>query len=56
MFEVNFIENNCEEESEGEENELLFLDKLFRNECYYINEKTYVGYPDIRVPFKKKFI
>ena len=30
------------------ENEPLFLDELFKDECDYINEKTYV------VPFKKK--
>ena len=50
-FEVNFIENNCDEESEGIENESLFLDELFKNEYDYINEKTYVGDPNFRVPF-----
>jgi len=55
-FEVNFIENNCENESEGVENEPLFLDELFMNECDYINEKTYIRDPDFRVPFKKKEI
>jgi len=55
-FEVYFVENNCDEESEGLENETLFLDKLFKNECDYINEKTYVGEPNFRVPFKKKEI
>jgi len=39
-FEVNFIENNCEEKSENIENESLFLDELFKDECDYINEKT----------------
>ena len=53
-FEVNFIENNCDEDSEGIENESLFLDKLFKNEGDYINEKTYVGDPNFRVPFKKR--
>ena len=53
IFEVNFIENNYEEESEGIENESLFLDELFKDECNYINEKTYVGDPNFRVPFKK---
>jgi len=54
MFEVNFIENNCEEESEGIENEPLFLDELFKDECDYINKKTYVGDLNFRVPFKKR--
>jgi len=53
-FEVNFVENNCDEESEGIENKSLFLDKLFKNECDYINEKAYVRDPNFRVPFKKK--
>ena len=39
-FEVNFIENNYEEKSEGIENEPLFLDELFKDKCDYINEKT----------------
>ena len=52
-FEVNFVENNCDEESEGIENKSLFLDELF-NECDYINEKAYIGDPNFRVPFKKK--
>ena len=50
-FEVNFIENNSEKESEGIENESLFLDKLFKNEGDYINEKAYVVDPNFRVPF-----
>jgi len=50
-FEVNFIKNNCEEESKGIENESLFLDKLFKDECDYINEKTYIGDPNFRVLF-----
>ena len=50
-FEVNFIENICEKESE---NESLFLDELFEDKCDYINEKTHVGDPNFRVPFKKK--
>ena len=50
MFEANFIENNCDEESEGIENEPLLLDELFKDECDYINEKTYVE-PNFRVPF-----
>ena len=37
-FEVNFIENNCEEKSEGIENESLFPDELFEDTCDYINE------------------
>jgi len=53
-FEVNFIENNCEEESEGIENESPFLDELFKDECDYINEETYVGDPNFGVPFKKR--
>ena len=52
-FEVNFIENNCEEEREGTENKYL-LDELFKNEYNYINEKTYVGDPNFRVLFKKR--
>ena len=52
-FEVNFVENNCDEESEGIENKSLFLDKLFKNECDYIDDKTCVGDPNFRVPFKK---
>ena len=55
-FEVNFIENNCEEESEGTENKPLFLDELFKDKRDYINEKVYVGDHDFRVPFKKKKI
>ena len=51
MFEVNFIGNNYEEESEDIENESLFLDELFNDECDYIHDKTYVGDPDFRVPF-----
>ena len=46
MFEVNFVENNCDKESEVIENEYLFLEELFKNECDYINEKTYVGDPN----------
>ena len=53
-FEVNLIENNCEKVSEGIENEFLFLDELFKNECDYLNDKTYVRNPNFRVPFKKK--
>ena len=53
-FEVNFFENNCEEESEGIENEPLFLDELFKDKCDYINEKTNVGDSDFRVPFRKR--
>ena len=30
-FEVNFVENNCDEETEGIENESMFLDELFKN-------------------------
>ena len=29
-FEINFVENNYDEESEGIENESLFLDELFK--------------------------
>jgi len=54
IFEVNFIENNCDEKSEGIENESLFLDELFKNECDYLNDKAYVRGPNFRVPFKKK--
>jgi len=54
-FKVNFIENNCEEESEGLENALPFLNELLKDEFDYINEKTYVEVPDFWVPFKKKF-
>ena len=53
-FEVNFVDNNCDEESEGIENESLFLDELFKNEYDYINKKTYVGDPNFKVPFKKR--
>ena len=52
-FEENFIENNCDEESEGIENESLFLDELFKNECDYINEKAYVGILILESPSKK---
>ena len=52
-FELNFVENNYDEESEGIENESLFLDELFEKKCDYINEKTHVGDPNFRVPFKK---
>ena len=55
-FEVSFIENNCEEESEGIENEPLFLDELFKDQGDYINKKTYVGDSNFRVLFKKKKI
>ena len=50
-FEVNFVENNCDEESEVIKNESLFLDELFKNGCDYINEKTYVRNLNFRVPF-----
>ena len=53
-FEVNFVENNCDKESEGIENESLFLDELFKNECDYLNEQTYVRDPNFRVSFKKR--
>ena len=53
-FEVNFIENNYEEESEGIENEHLFLNELFENKCDYINKKTYIGDPNFRAPFKRR--
>ena len=56
MFEVNFIKNNCEEKSEGIENDPRFLDELFKNKCDYINEKTNVEESDFKVPFKKKEI
>ena len=52
-FEVNFIENNCEEESEGIENEPLFLDKLFEDKCDFSDKTTHVGDYNFRVPFKK---
>ena len=54
IFDVNFIENNCEEESEGTENESLFLDELFEDKCDYISEKINVGDPNFRIPFKKE--
>ena len=53
-FKVNLVENNCDEESEGIENESLFLDELFENKYDYINEKTHVGDSNFRVPFKKE--
>ena len=34
-FEVNFIDNNCDKDSEDIENESLFLDKLFKNCLLY---------------------
>ena len=54
MFEVKFIENNCDEESKGIANESLFLEELFKNECDYINEKAYVRDHNFRVPLKKR--
>ena len=56
MFEVNFIENNCNEESEVIENKSLFFDELFKNECDYINEKAYVRDPNFRILFKKEIL
>ena len=50
-FEVNLVKNNCE--SEGIENESLFLDELFKNECDNLNEKVYVGDPNLEYPLKK---
>ena len=41
-------------ESEGIENESLFLDELFEDKCNYINEKTHVGDSNFKVPFKKR--
>ena len=46
-FEVNFVENNCDKESEGIENDSLFLNELFKNKC------DYLGDPNFRVPFRK---
>ena len=51
-FEVNFVENNCDE-SEDIEDESLFLNELFKNEGDYLDEKAYVGDPNVKVPFKK---
>ena len=53
-FEVNFVENNCDEESEGIENASLFLDELFKRECDYLNDKACVRDPNFKVPFKKR--
>ena len=47
-FEVNFIENICEKESE---NESLFLDELFEDKC---DKTIHVGDYNFRVPFKKR--
>ena len=53
-FEVNFVENNCDEESEDIEDDSLFLNELFKNECDYLDEKAYVRDPNVRVPFKRE--
>ena len=52
-FEVNFVENNYDEESEDIEDKSLCLSELL-NEGDYLDEKAYVGDPNVRVPFKKK--
>ena len=52
-FELNFVKNNCDEESEDLEYESLFLNELFKNECDYLDEKAYVGDPNVRIPFKR---
>ena len=54
MFEVNFVENNYDEESEGIENESLFLDELFKSECDYLNEKTMSEIIILESPLKKE--
>ena len=38
-FEVNFVGNNCEEESEDSEDESLFLNELFQNESNHLDVK-----------------
>ena len=48
-FEVNFVENNCDEESEDSEDESLFLIELFKIERDYLDVED----PNVRVPFKK---
>ena len=48
-FEVNFVENNCDKESEDLEDESLFLNELFKNDCDYLDVED----PNVRVPFKK---
>ena len=50
-FEVNFIENICEKESE---NESLFLDKLFEDKCDFSDKMTHVEDYNFKVPFKKR--
>ena len=49
---MNFVENNCDEEGEDIEDESLFLSELF-NEGDYLDEKAYVGDPNVKVPFEK---
>ena len=48
-YEVNFVENNCEEERDDSEDELLFLNELFQNECNHLDVED----PNVRVPFQK---
>ena len=53
IFEVNFVENNCDEESEDIEDESLFLNELFKNECNFLmrrhmSEILMLEYPLIR--------
>ena len=48
-YEVNFVENNCEEESEESEDESLFLNELFQNERDHLDVEN----PNVRVPFQK---
>ena len=31
----------------------MFLNELFKNECDYLDERAYVGDPNVKVPFKK---
>ena len=48
-FEVNFVGKICDEEGEDSEDESLFLNELFMNECDCLGVED----PNIRVPFKK---
>ena len=54
MFEVNFIENNCDEESEGIENESLFLDELFKNNVIILMRRLMSEILILESPLKKE--
>ena len=54
MFELNFIENKCDEESEGIENESMFLDELFKNECDYLMIRHMSEILILESPLKKR--